>query len=241
MAYIPDSPEEIFDEFTRDFKSIYDSQLISINLYGTSAKGEYIAKKSDINFLIVLDKKGIEELDKSFAILPKWRKCNVAVPLFLTKAYINSSLDTFPIEFLDMQNFYKLIYGEDILNGLVIKESHLRHQIERELRGKLIHLREGFLIAGHDRDRLLEMLAASVPSFILVFAALLFLKKEMLPHSKESVFQRTSEIFGLQNCVFRNLVSIKKIEWHGSKVQLHEVTKAYIKQVDKLVEIVDKM
>ena len=51
MAKIPRSPDEIFDEFTKDIKDLFGEELLSILLYGSGAKGEYIYKKSDINFL----------------------------------------------------------------------------------------------------------------------------------------------------------------------------------------------
>jgi len=97
MAKIPDSPESIFEEFTQDIQSVYNSDLTSIVLYGSGAKGEYVPKKSDINFLIVLSQKGIENLDKALELIPKWQKRNVAVPLFLTKEYIAITIANTPI------------------------------------------------------------------------------------------------------------------------------------------------
>lgn len=241
MAKIPESPEEIFKEFTEDYASVFASDLRSIVLYGSGAKGEYIPKKSDINFLIVLTRVGIDNLDKALELIPKWQKRNVAVPLFLTKEYVDSALDTFPIEFLDMKNAHKLIYGEDILIDLQIDRNDLRRQLERELRGKLLHLREGFLSTGYNRDRLRDMLAATVPAFNSIFAGLLYFKNEKLPASKAEMFERTTEVFNLDKTVFATLIGIKKGKWHGSTVQLHDITKAYIRQVKKLVEIVDKL
>ena len=54
MARIPDKPEEIFQEIILDYKVIFGPDLVSIILYGSGARGEYIPKKSDINFLILL-------------------------------------------------------------------------------------------------------------------------------------------------------------------------------------------
>lgn len=241
MPKIPNSPKEIFEEFTQDFQNAYEMDLISIILYGSGAKGEYTPKKSDINFLIVLSQNGIDNLDKALDFMPKWRKRNVAVPLFLTRAYIDSALDTFPIEFLNMKSYYKLVFGEDVLKDLEINKNDLRLQVERELRGKLIYLREGFLSTGHDRDLLKEMLSSSVPAFTSIFEGLLYLKDEKAPGSKVQVFERIAEIFELENTVFTQLLNIKNSQWKGSKIQLQEITMEYIGQIKKLVEIVDKM
>ena len=128
-----------------------------------------------------------------------------------------------------------------ILPTIEIKKDDLRLQIERELRGKLIYLREGFLNTAKDRRSLYEMLSKSVPTFISIFSALLYLKDEPLPQSRAKVFERTAELFGLQNSIFTELINIKNGQWHGSKVQLHDLTMAYIKQISKLIDLVDQM
>lgn len=241
MSNIPDSPEEILEEFSRDFQTAFGSDLISIILYGSGAKGEYVRKKSDINFLVVLSENAIEHLEKAIDLIPKWRKRAVAVPLFLTKWYIASALDAYPIEFLDMKTHHRLVFGEDVLNDLQIDKTHLRLQIERELRGKLLALRQGFLSTGHDRDSLRAMLAGTISTFAAIFEALLFLKGVELPASKAQILEKTVQTFGLEDSVFIQILNIKTGEWHGSRVQLQEITKSYIKQIKQLITIVDKM
>lgn len=241
MARIPDAPDEIFNEFTQDLQKTYGDDLISVILYGSGAKDEYIRKKSDINFLIILTEAGIDNLHLSLELIPKWRKRNVAVPLFLTKNYIETALDTFPIEFLDMKKFHRLVYGENILERLAIDKDDLRRQVERELRSKLIYLREGFLSTGHDREQLRQMLSASVPTMTAVFEGLLELKGQEIPKSKARVLEDTAQTFGLDTAVFGNLAKIKNGTWHGSRVQLQELTRAYITQIRRLVVAVDKM
>lgn len=241
MPQIPDSPEEIFGEFSQDYQTAYGSELVSIILYGSGARGEYIPKKSDINFLIVLSASGIEQLDKALDLIPKWRKRAVAVPLFLTKPYIASALDAYPIEFLDMKTHHRLVFGEDVLNDLQIDKTHLRLQIERELRGKLLALRQGFLSTGHDRDSLRAMLAGTVSTFAAIFEALLFLKGVELPALKAQLLEKTVQTFGLEDSVFIQILNIKNGQWHGSRVQLQEIAKDWIKQIKRLIEIVDKM
>ena len=66
MAKIPKDPRDIFDELTQDYQDIYGKDLVSIILYGSAASGNYIPKKSDINFLIVLTEEGINRLQQTF-------------------------------------------------------------------------------------------------------------------------------------------------------------------------------
>ena len=108
MARIPHKPEEIFQEIILDYQGIFGPDLLSIILYGSGARGEYIPKKSDINFLMLLTENGIDHLSKAFKTVLKWHKKRVHTPLFLTAEYIKSSLDVFPIEFLNLQAHYKV-------------------------------------------------------------------------------------------------------------------------------------
>ncbi len=241
MPRIPDSPDQIFDTFTQDVQRIFGKDLVSIVLFGSGARGQYVPKKSDINFMVVLTQAGIERLNEALEIVDKWRKVNVAVPLYLTGKYIETALDTFPIEFLDMKHFHKLVYGEDLLANIEIDKDDLRQQIERELRGKLIQLRGSFLSTGNNREALHDMLSASVTTFVSIFEGLLHLKDAPLPNAKGQVLVKTAELFGLDPAPFASLMNIKAEEWRGSKVQLQDVAMAYIGEIKKLVEIVDKM
>ncbi|RMF62320.1 MAG: nucleotidyltransferase domain-containing protein [Calditrichaeota bacterium] len=241
MAKIPESPEQIFDSFTQDLQAAFGAELLSVILYGSGARGEYVPRKSDINFLVVLSQKGIEQLERALDLVAKWRKANVAVPLFLTREYIESALDAFPIEFLNMKNAHKLVHGEDVLQDLEIDRGNLRLQIERELRGKLIHLRAGFLSTGKDRQALREMLAASVPTFTSIFEALIFLQEGNAVGRRVEIFNRAAALFGLDGSVFTHLINVRQSAWRGSTNQLQDLAKSYIHEIKKLVEFVDRL
>ena len=81
MAKAPQKPEEIFPEFTQDYQAIYGTDLLSIILYGSGARGDYIPGRSDLNFLIVLTEDGIKGLHRAFKVVAKWHRRRVATPL----------------------------------------------------------------------------------------------------------------------------------------------------------------
>ena len=241
MAKTPNSPEEIFEEFTRDYRSAFQENLISIILHGSGARGEYVAKRSDINFVIVLSQHGIEQLNRALDLIPQWRKRRVSLPLFISKEYIDSALDAFPIEFMNMKNHHKVVFGKDVLEDLQINLKDLRLQLERELRSKLLYLRQAFLGAGNDRRMLKAMLSKSLSTFVSLFSALLYLKEGKVPKATAEVFEQTGKIVGLDPSLFRGLLKIKKGDRKASKAELREITLNYIGQIKKLVEYVDNM
>lgn len=241
MPKIPKVPSEIFGEFSDDMKSVFETDLISIILYGSAAKGDYVHRKSDINFLIILTQTGIKSIDRTFDLLKKWRKRAVTTPLFLTPEYIKSSLDSFPMEFWDMQKYHQIVYGEDLLRGLEIRRSDLRLQCEREIKGKLLHLRQNFLNSEKKAERLRSLLVYSVPSFSTIFNALLFLKNETAQHSRRDIFSNTAKIFGLDREVFEKILRLRYEKLKLNKDELLTLTRAFIEEIRKLSQLVDQL
>jgi predicted nucleotidyltransferase len=241
MAKTPAKPEEIFQDIVKDYQEIFGADLVSIILYGSGARGDYIPKKSDINFLIILSDEGINKLGRALKIVVKWHKRRVSTPLFLTKSYVMTSLDTFPIEFLNLRSAYKLVYGEDILHDLSIDKHFLRLQCERELKGKLLQLRENFLESeGRNRDIVL-LIAQSISTFLSLFRGVLFLKGLEVSNNNEAILQHMSEETGLHKSLFLDILAIKKGKKKLTKSEAVPFMESYIKEIRNLSKFVDAM
>jgi len=238
---IPESPEAIFEDYIKDWQAAFGKEIESIILYGSGARGEYVAGKSDINFLIVLTTPGITALRPAIELVEKWRKRNVAVPLLMTRTYLDGSLDTFPMEFLSMQKHHQVVFGEDALAGLNISKTHLRMQIEREVKGKLLHLRENFLAVGLDRDRLLLLLRQTLPAFEPLFEALLHLRDQPIPDHRREVFMQGVKLAGLDQSFFDKLLKVAAQESKPYRNELWEVFEKYLLQIRDLALFIDAM
>lgn len=241
MSKIPKEPEEIFPGIIDDYTQLFGDDLISIMLYGSAASGDYIPGKSDINFLIMLSEKGIDYLDQTFDLVARWKKRNVATPLFLTEAYVSTSLDVFPIEYLNFQNSYELVYGKDILKDLSFDRGFLRMQCEREVKGKLLLLREAFLESRGKGKDLQQLIAQSLGAFIAIFNGLLHLKGEELPLHKRDVIKNVCQAFDMDNDLFAKLLDVKEKRVKLSGPEITNLFKAYLKQVQKLWKVVDTL
>ncbi len=241
MGKIPNRPEDIFDELKQDYVALFGDDLVAIILYGSGARGEYVPKKSDINLLIVLSDNGIERLGDATDAVAKWRKRNVRVPLVMTRGYIESSLDAFPLEFFNIKSAYQVIHGEDILKDVVIQKEDLRLQCERELKAKLLLLRESFLEANNKSHLLRELVAQSLSAFISIFKALLYLKGDEVPEKNEAVLSATVQSFGLDRETFQTLWYIKRGEKKSDRGALKEIVQKYISEIRGLSTQVDQM
>ena len=210
MSKIPKTPQEVFPEIVEDLKGIYGEALQSVILYGSGARGEYVAGKSDINFLVVLAENDAGDLEKILPMIPKWKKRAVATPLFMTRAFIGSSVDVYPVEFLNMKRHYQVVHGEDVLRDLVFEKRALRLQCERELKGKLMLLRTGFLETAGKAESLQRLMAASITAFLSVFGALLTLKDREVPHGRREIVAAVAGMYGIDTAPFLRCIDLRE-------------------------------
>jgi len=241
MAKIPDKPQDIFAELTQDYLKIFGQELSSLILYGSAAGGHYIKGKSDINLLVVLAPSGMEKMPDVIATVRKWRKRSVALPLVLTADFIFASLECYPIEYLNMKNSHILIYGEDIIDSLIIKPEDLRLQVERELRGKLVLLRQGYLEAEGKPRKLRGLISKSITAFISIFIAMLYLKQEKAPPGRRDTIKEMGAAFAVDATVFNLCADIKEGVDRLSNQEVINTFDRYVKEVDKLCTIVDRL
>ena len=97
------NPNDIVEELIADYLAVFGNELVSAVMYGSAVTHEYRPGKSDINIALVLVDNTIKRLTQSLSIQKKWQRNGVSIPLFMTKEYIAGSLDSYPVEFLDMQ------------------------------------------------------------------------------------------------------------------------------------------
>lgn len=234
-------PKEIFPEIISDYKELFGDYLVSIILYGSATGQDYRPGKSDINFMIVLSETGIECLDQAFSIVKKWQKKNVAIPLFLTESYVKTSMDVFPIEYLNFQRNYALVFGKDILKDLSFDPKFIRLQCEREIKGKLLILREGFLETSGKGKALKGLISQSIPAFIAIFEALLNLKEKDVPKEKRETIRTTCKAFELDAAVYERLLDVKEDKVKLGDIEIVKLFKDYLRESRKLSKLVDEL
>ena len=241
MSKIPKKPEDIFPVIIADCQAVFGDELLSIILYGSGAGTDYLPGKSDLNFMITLTEQGIESLENAMEIVKRWLKSAVALPLFFTPSYISGSLDSYPVEFLNIKHRYKLVYGEDMLAPLSFDNKYVRLQIERELRGKLLHLRTGWLATEGKPKKIRELIGLSLTSFISLFSALLYMKGIEIPNNKRDIITAAGDAFGFNAHVFLNCEDVRRGADHFSAAEIKTLFQNYLLSVGRLCKQIDRL
>jgi hypothetical protein len=232
--------DQTLRHFAEDVKGIYVENLLAIILYGSAASADYVEGRSNINFLVLLTEVTPDELKKCTGRLPEWHKKGISTPLFLDPPYVRSSVDVFPMEFLDMKQRYRLLFGQDFLQGIEVDLEHLRFQCEQELKGKMLKLRQLYLEKSGSEKQLATLLAKSISSFTVHFRALLHLKGISPPHSVDEIFASISR-FGLRTEAIRRVYDLRLGDIALGPVELNALFMDYLSEIQAAANFVDKI
>src|SRR5580704_1421996 len=161
--------EDKLQELVDRLKHAQRERLLSVILYGSAAAGEHNEHFSDLNVLCVLTRVSPAELADAEPIFKWWRAQGHPSPLLLSEEELRTSTDCFPIEFHDMQERRRVLFGPDPIKDLVIEKVFYRAQVEMELRTKLLRLRQKAGSVISDKQALLRLMIDSVPNFLVLY------------------------------------------------------------------------
>ncbi len=148
----------------------------SLALFGAIAAGSFDRSRHTARSVLVVERVDLTALQRLAQHGLKLGKSRIAAPLIMTPAYIKSSLDTFPLEMIEIHQNHITVLGEEYFDKLTFDEAHIRLQCERELKTILIGLRQG-LLAATGSEKLLGALAQDVGEGLMrTLRGLLWLK-----------------------------------------------------------------
>lgn len=234
-----DGVEELLQKFVQDVQNLYGEDLVSVLLYGSAAAGEHVAGRSDINVAVILREITPALLRKGSGRIRAWRGQGFATPVFFDPDFLRTALDVFPIEFLDMQERHRTLWGPDPLAGLDIGRGNLRLQCEQELRGKVLKLRQAYVESAQAPDALERVLMAAVSSLVVLSRTLLRLGGADPGGGAEAVLERIQARFGAPTVNLRKALQFKRGEIRLTGSSLEAVYQEILDEVRGLVKVVD--
>ena len=213
---------------------IHKENIISVVLYGSATGKYFIPGKSDINLAVVFKDLGLEQLKDSLRVVNSGISKRITAPLFLSLSHIETSKDTFPIEFIEIKENNILIYGENVFSGLSVDEANLRLFCKREIEGKLIRIRQAYLEIGLKKKGVEALMKESLNSLVPVFRALLRQKPQKPPVDKEQILIDFCNYYGLSKDVF---IAILRDRMNNEKIKGEDIEvffEKYLKEIEKL-------
>jgi hypothetical protein len=196
--------------FLEDLVRLAGADLHSLHVVGSAVTHDWVEGRSDVNTLLVLREMDLPVLEAIGPLGKRYRRTGIAPPLVMETGYIAGSLDVFPMEFFELRLIHETVAGEDLLAGLVIDPADLRRQCEREIKSRLVGLRQAYLRSLGEPKALTEALVKFLTGYQPLARGILALLGREVPLRRAEAFAALAEAAGHDTGVFAEVLAVKE-------------------------------
>ena len=214
--------------------------LVSVVLYGGMVKNDFIKETDRVKMMIVLKEVTISCLDKISEALISTKRARQIQLLTLTTSDLNTSTDVFPIKFLDMQQDYEVLSGDDVVKELEVGRDNLRFRCEQEIKNLMLRLRAMYMQSRKNNEALQTMLLKGYYSFLQSGDALAELKTGKV-YRKENEVLEGIESIGLDADLMRSILQLRSAEKVADLSTLQDLYEKFMNMVVEAAEMADQM
>lgn len=232
-------PENRIEQFVQKLRAAAGANLESVILYGSAASGDYNPAFSNVNLFCVLRDSSYPKLRSLASVVQWWDRQKQPPPLFLTRDELERSKDVFTIEFVDMAQHRRLLWGDDVIEKLQVPMQLHRLQVEYELREKLILLRQHLLLAGDKERRMREVMVRSVASFTTLFRHALIALGESAPLGRRAAVVQLASRVGFDPSAIEQLLDVRENKAKLKNLEPADGWSPYLAAVEKVISAVD--
>ncbi len=171
----------------------------------------------------------------------KWADFGNPPPLLFTWKILRNSSDVFPIELLDMKENHVILHGEDVLKRLPISHANLRFQLEHELKGKLIQLRERYLLIEGTEEQVAELLIASLSTFQILLRGALRFFEVSVPIRKRKAVERFALHAPFELAVFDEIQELKDGRIEVEMVDVRGLFQRFLDTIERAGDLINEI
>jgi hypothetical protein len=235
------TPDEKLNKFARLLREAGGSNVQSIILYGSAVSGDFCPEFSNLNVFCVLRDTSFQALAALESATKWWDAQRQTPPLFMTHEELQRSTDVFTIEFMDMRQHHRVLFGEDVLEDLEIPTRFHRLQLEYELREKLLLLRQAVCVTAKSERKLWDLLLRSLPSFLTLFRHCLVALGEPAPTQNRECVEKLSRRVGFNHSAIDALMDIRETKAKRDQFRVTDIVAGYLSAIEQVNATVDRM
>ena len=218
-----------------------NDDLLSLCVVGSALTGDFHPKYSDINTVLVVQRRSHQLLQKLAGYGKSMGKRKLRAPLLMTPEYIQQSLDVFGVEFLDFQLNHALIYGSDPFTELSFHKQDIRLQCERQFKAALIKLRQGYISALGRPKIVAGLLLECVSELAVLLRAMLWLTDTDRPREALASLEVAAQKFEFDFQKISPIMTLKQQHARPQADQVETIFENIYQVIDHLARKVDQI
>jgi hypothetical protein len=227
------------DELVSQLKTAFGADLTSVVLYGSAAGGEHNPKRSDHNVLVIVKSVPMSAAKAISATARAWSDAGNPPPLVFTESEWRGSSDVFPMEYADILDRNRVLYGSSPFDGISVRSADLRLQLENEAMGKLLQLRRALLTNAAEDKKLLEMLGGTSSAVMVIFRSVCRLHGETPAPDNARLIDQVARFAHLDPQPFQKAARVARGEAAVPAAEALTTAASYVGGMEALVRHLD--
>jgi predicted nucleotidyltransferase len=236
---LPDETQRVLRSYVKDVVKTYGDLLDGVLLYGSAVRGEFVPGRSNVNLLLFMASYDVAVLKKYTGIHKRWSKDQIVVPLFLTRGDLQAAATVFPLEYLDIHDWHRVLWGQDPFVGFKIDERHLLSEVLQGLRGNLLRIRQRFVEGGCTEEATTVLLPLSITALLPVLRGVQRLLGRPVLSQCDSLLKDLESHFGIDCAGLRDAWLLKRGQISPGQKEIPRLMDRYLESLTRLVGAVE--
>jgi predicted nucleotidyltransferase len=203
----PASWQATLDDTIAALQKGLGTNLYSVVLYGSAARGDFVQGVSDLNVLVVLNESN-PTAHEALARVVRSRP-NVE-PFVIGRPGLLRTARAFPAKFAAIRRAGRTVFGPDPLADIPHFPELERFAAEQALRNVRLRLVYNFVKRGGDASRYTRFILDFIPGLYAACNAVLELEGQAVPQTRDAQASLYASVFGVDTSVLVELTQRKQ-------------------------------
>lgn len=227
------------ETFLENLKLNLGENLAAVIAFGSQANVDNA--KNNINLMIVTNELNAENLYAVSKSVKKWVKSGNPLPVIMNKDEWFASFDVYAIEYAEIKDNYRIIYGEDLVKTININKYNLRMECESEIKNLLLKYKNNFLMNIQSDSEMKKVLNNVIKTALVVFRSILRLHDKPVPYRAVDTIEEVSRYITFTKPVFTKIAKVRYEKDSYTKEELRYIESQLLLEIQSILMQIDLM
>lgn len=224
-----------------DLKNIYAENLVSVVIYGENLDKEQLKGNFKQNIIVILNNLDAFDLKKSILAMKKWEKTKNPLPIIMNENEWFSSADIYPVEYTEIKNNYKILYGKNLVTPITVPKDALRLQCEYEIKNILVRIRQIYLGNSDNPQFMIKTLEEISLKLVRILKVVLSLFDIHVNDDYSEVIHKMTAQIKFDGEIFVEILSAKENKRKIAPQKIEIIVQRAINSTDLLYKFVNNL
>lgn len=231
---LPEDLRETLEQYLTQLQKDWGADLEGVLLYGSAARGDFIAGRSNINFLVLIRELSVSGLQRAGQLHRQWGKHQIVAPLMMTQDELSRSRYLFPLEYFQMQEHHLRLTGKDPFGAGQIDGKQLGWQCEQELLANVFRVRQRFVEGEGRAEAIQALLILSITTVLPCVRGILRVLGQPLKGKDVQILECLPHALQVESTVLLEMLQMKRGMNSPGSLEWPKVYERYLQTLEGL-------